>query len=100
MTEFSLGLTGDINDIINAHNLAMVALTSRMQHERNYNDEQLARLTKMRRLDIDPTRVEMGWIMDFCAQSLRNIIIGIGGRTDGYMMQSKFGIAVGSMLVA
>ena len=33
MTEFSLGLTGDINDIINAHNLAMVALTSRMQHE-------------------------------------------------------------------
>ena len=32
----------------------------------------------MRRLDIDPTRVEMGWIMDFCAQSLRNIIIGIG----------------------
>jgi formate--tetrahydrofolate ligase len=28
MTEFSLGLTGDINDIMNAHNLAMVALTS------------------------------------------------------------------------
>jgi formyltetrahydrofolate synthetase len=58
MTEFSLGLTGDINDIMNAHNLAMVAMTSRMQHERNYNDEQLARLTGMRRLDIDPTRVE------------------------------------------
>jgi formyltetrahydrofolate synthetase len=36
MTEFSLGLTGDINDIMNAHNLAMVALTARMQHERNY----------------------------------------------------------------
>jgi len=100
MTEFSLGLTGDINDIMNAHNLAMVALTSRMMHERNYDDEQLARLTKMRRLDIDPTRVEMGWIMDFCAQSLRNIIIGIGGRMDGYMMQSKFGIAVSSELMA
>jgi formyltetrahydrofolate synthetase len=28
MTEFSLGLTGDINDIMNAHNLAMVAMTS------------------------------------------------------------------------
>ena len=100
MTEFSLGLTGDINDIMNAHNLAMVAMTSRMQHERNYNDEQLKRLTRMRRLDIDPTRVEMGWIMDFCAQSLRNIIIGIGGRTDGFMMQSKFGIAVGSECMA
>jgi formate--tetrahydrofolate ligase len=100
MTEFSLGLTGDINDIMNAHNLAMVAMTSRMQHERNYNDEQLARLTKMRRLDIDPTRVEMGWIMDFCAQSLRNIIIGMGGRSDGFMMQSKFGIAVSSEIMA
>ena len=100
MTEFSLGLTGDINDIMNSHNLAMVAMTSRMQHERNYNDEQLARLTKMRRLDIDPTRVEMGWIMDFCAQSLRHIIIGMGGRTDGFMMQSKFGIAVGSECMA
>lgn len=100
MTEFSLGLTGDINDIMNAHNLAMVALTARMQHERNYNDEQLARLTQMRRLDLDPTRIEMGWIIDFCAQSLRNIIIGIGGRTDGYTMQSKFGIAVGSECMA
>lgn len=100
MTEFSMGLTGDINDIMNAHNLAMVALTARMQHERNYNDEQLRRLTRMRRLDVDPTRVEMGWVLDFCAQSLRNIIIGIGGRQDGFMMQSKFGIAVSSELMA
>ena len=100
MTEFSLGLTGDINDIMNAHNLAMVALTSRMQHERNYNDEQLARLTGMRRLEIDPTRVELGWIIDYCAQALRNIIIGIGGRADGFTMQSKFGIAVGSECMA
>ena len=100
MTEFSMGLTGDINDIMNAHNLAMVALTARMQHERNYNDEQLQRLTGMRRLDVDPTRVEMGWIMDFCAQSLRNIIIGLGGRMDGFLMQSKFGIAVSSELMA
>jgi len=100
MTEFSMGLTGDINDIMNAHNLAMVALTARMQHERNYNDEQLQRLTKMRRFDIDPTRIEMGWIMDFCAQSLRNIIIGMGGRQDGFLMQSKFGIAVSSELMA
>lgn len=100
MTEYSLGLTGDINDIMNAHNLAMVALTARMQHERNYDDEQLARLTKMRRLDIDPTRVEFKWIMDFCAQSLRNIVIGLGGRMDGYTMQSGFSIAVGSELMA
>ena len=103
LTPFSLGFTGDINAIMNAHNLAMVALTSRMQHERNYNDEQLERLTKMKRLDIDPTRVEMGWIMDFCCQALRNIIIGIdgvNGKSDGYMMKSKFGIAVSSEVMA
>ena len=103
LTPFSLGLTGDINAIMNAHNLAMVAMTSRMQHERNYNDEQLQRLSGTPRLDIDPTRVEMGWIIDFCAQSLRNIIIGmndVGGKFDGFMMKSKFGIAVSSEVMA
>lgn len=100
MTEFSMGLTGDINDLMNAHNLAMVALTARMEHERNYDDAKLERLTKMRRLEIDPTRVEMGWVVDFCAQALRNIIIGIGTKNDGYMMQSKFGIAASSELMA
>jgi methylenetetrahydrofolate dehydrogenase (NADP+)/methenyltetrahydrofolate cyclohydrolase/formyltetrahydrofolate synthetase len=99
MTEFSMGLTGDINDIMNAHNLAMVALTARMQHERNYDDAELAK-RNLRRLEVDPTRVEMGWIMDFCAQSLRNIVIGLGGKMDGFLMQSKFGIAVSSELMA
>lgn len=100
MTEFSLGLTGDINDIMNAHNLAMVALNARMQHERNYSDEELAAHHITRRLDIDPKRVEMGWVLDFCAQGLRNIIMGIGGNRDGFLMESKFGIAVGSELMA
>jgi methylenetetrahydrofolate dehydrogenase (NADP+) / methenyltetrahydrofolate cyclohydrolase / formyltetrahydrofolate synthetase len=99
MTEFSMGLTGDINDVMNAHNLAMVALTARMQHERNYDDAELAK-RNLRRLDVDPTRVEMGWVMDFCAQSLRNIIIGLGGKMDGFLMQSKFGIAVSSEIMA
>jgi methylenetetrahydrofolate dehydrogenase (NADP+)/methenyltetrahydrofolate cyclohydrolase/formyltetrahydrofolate synthetase len=99
MTEFSMGLTGDINDVVNAHNLAMVALTARMQHERNYDDAELAK-RNLRRLDVDPTRVEMGWVMDFCAQSLRSIIIGLGGKMDGFLMQSKFGIAVGSEIMA
>jgi len=100
MTEFSLGLTGDLNDIMNAHNLAMVALTARMQHERNYDDAQLQKLTRMRRLDVDPTRVEFTWVMDFCAQALRNIIIGIGGKNDGFMMKSQFNIIPSSELMA
>ena len=38
LTDFSLGLTGDIDAITNAHNLSMVALTARLQHEFNYGD--------------------------------------------------------------
>ena len=99
LTEFSLGLTGDINAVMNAHNLAMVALTARMQHERNYDDARLAK-SELKRLDIDPTNVEMGWVIDFCAQALRNIVIGMGGNMDGYLMQSKFAIAVSSEVMA
>ena len=99
LTEFSMGLTGDINDIMNAHNLAMVAMNARMQHEANYPDEQLAK-RGLKRLDIDPKNVEMGWVIDFCAQGLRNIMMGIGGKMDGFRMSSRFGIAVGSELMA
>jgi len=99
MTEFSLGLTGDINNIMNAHNLAMVAATSRLQHEFNYDDAQLAK-RNLKRLNIDPKNFEMGWIMDYCAQALRNITIGRGGKMDGFLMDSRFGIAVSSEVMA
>ena len=99
LTPFSLGLTGDINAIMNAHNLAMVALTSRLQHEFNSTDAFLER-RGLKRLNIDPRNVEMKWIIDFCAQALRNIIIGLGGRRDGFMMQSGFAIAVSSEVMA
>lgn len=99
MTEFSLGLTGDINDITNAHNLAMVALNARMQHEANYDDAQLAE-RGLKRLNIDPEKVEMGWVIDFAAQCLRNIEIGLGGPKDGFQMKSRFGISVSSELMA
>ncbi len=99
MTEFSLGLTGDIDAITNAHNLAMVALTARLQHEFNYDDKILAE-KGLRRLNIDPRRVEMRWAIDFCAQALRHIIIGLGGKMDGFMMESGFQITVSSELMA
>ncbi len=99
LSKFSLGLTGDINAIMNAHNLGMVALTARMQHESNYTDEQLAQ-RGLKRLDIHPKSVEFRWIIDFCAQALRNITIGIGGRMDGFTMQSGFNIAVSSEIMA
>ncbi|MBN1675995.1 MAG: formate--tetrahydrofolate ligase [Kiritimatiellae bacterium] len=99
LTAFSIRLTGDIDSITNAHNLAMVAVTSRLQHEANYSDESLAK-RGLKRLDIDPSRVEMKWAMDFCAQALRNITIGKGGKMDGFEMESGFQITVSSEIMA
>ncbi|MDA3926027.1 MAG: formate--tetrahydrofolate ligase [Kiritimatiellae bacterium] len=99
LAPLSLGLTGDIDAITNANNLAMVALTARMQHENNYDDERLAK-SFLKRIDIDPERIQMRWAMDFCAQALRNIEIGKGGKMDGYEMPSGFYITVASEVMA
>lgn len=99
MAPFSIRMTGDIDSVTNAHNLAMVALTSRMQHEANYDDAKLAKLG-LRRLDIDPQQVQIKWAIDFCAQALRNIIIGRGGKMDGVEMESGAQISVSSEVMA
>ncbi len=100
LSPFSLGLTGDIDSITNAHNLAMVALQARMQHEFINSDEFLAK-RGVKRLNIDPRNVEMRWVMDFCAQSLREIVMGLGSSgMDGFLMQSGFAITVSSEVMA
>ncbi|NLD54945.1 MAG: formate--tetrahydrofolate ligase [Burkholderiaceae bacterium] len=99
LAEFNLGLTGDIDAVNNANNLAMVALTSRLQHEFNYDDAALAR-RNLRRLDIDPRNPAMSWTIDFSAQALRQILIGLGDRMDGFLMRSGFAITVSSEVMA
>lgn len=99
LSEFSLGLTGDIDSINNAHNLAMVALTSRLQHEFNYSDATLA-AKNLRRLDIDPRNLNISWTIDFAAQALREIIIGIGSKMDGFMLRTGFQITVSSEVMS
>jgi formate--tetrahydrofolate ligase len=99
LVPFSIRLTGDIDSVTNAHNLCMVALTARMQHERNYDDERLAK-RKLRRLDIDPGSVQIGWAIDLCAQALRNIRIGVGNKNNGVEMDSSFQATVSSEVMA
>ncbi len=103
LVPYSLSFTGDIHAITAANNLAMTALTARMQHERNYDDEKLLAMSGMPRLNIDPTKVLMTWSLDFCAQALRNVIIGIeteGRRNDGLMMNSHFVISAASEVMS
>lgn len=99
LTSLSLGLTGDMDAITNANNIAMVALNSRMQHERNHDDAWLTE-RGLKRLDIDPERIQFKWAMDFCAQGLRNIEIGRGGKLDGFTCNSGFYISVASEVMA
>ncbi len=99
LTSLSLGLTGDIDAVTNANNLAMVALNARMQHERNHDDAWLAE-RGLKRLDVDESRIQFRWAMDFCAQGLRNIEIGKGGKLDGYTCASGFYITVASEVMA
>ena len=99
LVPFSIRLTGDIDSVTNAHNLCMVALTARMQHEQNYDDERLAK-RGLRRLDIDPDSIQIGWAIDLCAQSLRNIRIGMGGKNNGVEMDSSFQATVSSEVMA
>ena len=99
MVPFSIRLTGDVECVTSAHNLAMVALTSRMQHEHNYDDARLAKLG-YKRLNIDPDNVQIKWAIDFCAQALRNITIGKGGKMDGFEMESGAQISVSSEVMA
>ena len=62
-----------------------------MQHEFNYGDDILEK-KNLRRLDINPRNMNVGWAMDFCAQALREMVIGIGGKMNGFMMKSYFQI--------
>jgi formate--tetrahydrofolate ligase len=99
MVPFSIRLTGDVECVTNAHNLAMVALTARMQHEHNYDDERLAKIG-LKRLNIDPENIQIKWAIDYCAQALRNMTIGKGGKLDGLEMESGAQISVSSEVMA
>ena len=100
LSPLSLGLTGAFDAVAQANNLCMVALNARMQHERNHDDAWLA-AKGLRRLDIDPARVQMRWALDFCAQGLRQIRIGLGsGPLNGFEMDSGFYITVASEVMA
>ncbi len=100
LTPLSLGLTGDFDAVEKANNLCMVALNARMQHERNHDDTWLA-AKGLTRLDVDPARVQMRWAIDFCAQGLRQIRIGLGaGTLNGFETDSGFYITVASEVMA
>ena len=99
MEDFNLHLTGDIHAVGAAHNLLAAAIDARIMHEDRLSDEQLATLG-LKRLDIDPYAISWNRVVDVSDRALRNVIVGLGTRTDGRPRQSGFDITVASELMA
>jgi methylenetetrahydrofolate dehydrogenase (NADP+)/methenyltetrahydrofolate cyclohydrolase/formyltetrahydrofolate synthetase/formate--tetrahydrofolate ligase len=99
MQEFNLHLTGDIHAVTVAHNLVAAAIDARRYHERRLSDAQLAELG-LKRLDIDLFEGTWRRVVDVNDRSLRNVIVGLGGKLDGRPRETGYDITVASELMA
>ena len=99
MEEFNLHLTGDIHAITAAHSLVAAAIDARWYHESRLSDEQLAGLG-LKRLAIDPDRIQWRRVVEVNDRALRNIIVGLGGAADGRPRETGYDITVASELMA
>lgn len=86
MEEINLHFTGDIHAVTAAHNLLAAMIDN---HIFQGND-----------LDIDPKRVLWRRVMDISDRELRQLIIGVGGKSNGIMRESGFDISVASEIMA
>lgn len=99
MEDFNLHLTGDIHAVSVAHNLVAAAIDARLYHESRWSDAYFEK-NNIPKLDLDPYGVAWNRVVDINDRALRNIILGLGEKTDGPMRQSGFDIAVASELMA
>jgi formyltetrahydrofolate synthetase len=99
MEDFNLHLTGDIHAITAANNLVAAAVDSRWFHESRLSDDQLSNMD-LKRLDIDPYNITWNRVVDVNDRSLRNVIIGLGGKWDGPPRQAGYDITVASEIMA
>ncbi|MCI0425490.1 MAG: formate--tetrahydrofolate ligase [Actinobacteria bacterium] len=97
--ELNLHLTGDIHAITLAHNLVAAAIDARWFHETRLSDEELAQLG-LTRLGIDVFNLQWNRVLDINDRSLRQVIVGLGGRVDGRPRETGFDISVASELMA
>lgn len=86
MEDFNLHLTGDVHAVSLAHNLCAAFLDNSV--------------LKGNKLNIDPMSITWRRVVDVSDRFLRNIIIGLGGKEDGFPRQSGFDISVSSEVMA
>ncbi|MCB9137594.1 MAG: formate--tetrahydrofolate ligase [Caldilineaceae bacterium] len=86
MEQFNLHMTGDIHAITAANNL-LAAMIDNHIYQGN-------------KLDINPYSITWRRVLDVNDRSLRNIITGLGARTDGNPRETGFDITVASEVMA
>ncbi|MCC6489386.1 MAG: formate--tetrahydrofolate ligase [Candidatus Hydrogenedentes bacterium] len=86
MEDLNLHLTGDIHAVQIAHNL-LAAIIDNHLHKGNKSG-------------LDPCRIGWRRVLDVSDRSLRNIVIGLGGKTHGIPRETGFDIAAASELMA
>ncbi len=84
--EIDLHFTGDIHAVTAANNLLAAMLDNHIQHGNA--------------LDIDTRRITWSRVIDMNDRALRNIVIGLGGRQNGFAREDKFIISVASEIMA
>ena len=99
MQDFNLHLTGDIHAVGAAHNLLAAAIDARIMHEDTTSDKRLSKLG-LKRLDIDPYSIMWNRVVDVSDRALRNVLVGLGSKSDGRPRQSGFDITVASEVMA
>ncbi len=89
MEDINLHFTGDISAVEKAHNLLAALIDNNIQLKNSDGN-----------LGIDPRTVEWKRVMDMNERSLRDIVIGLGGTTEGVPRQSGFEITAASEVMA
>ncbi len=87
MEDINLHFTGDISAVEKAHNLLAALIDNNIQ-------------LKDGNLGIDPRTIEWKRVMDMNERSLRDVVIGLGGTTEGVPRQSGFNITAASEVMA
>jgi len=86
MEDFNLHLTGDIHAVGVAHNLLSAAIDAHILHGNT--------------LKINPLSITWNRVVDVNDRALRNIVIGLGGKANGFPRETGYDITVASEVMA
>ncbi|MBS5939575.1 formate--tetrahydrofolate ligase [Clostridium sp.] len=86
MEDINLHFTGDMHAITSANNLLAAAIDNHI-HQGNA-------------LKIDSRRIVFKRVMDMNDRALRNIVVGLGGKLNGFLREDGFMITVASEIMA